>query len=452
MIAGAAPAQAAGFYTARYTGEHGHPVTDNATAIYFNPGAMTRGKGSRLLGDANIAIRSLSYQREGHPSDEPPPAGSTGFEDANIGTADALNVLVGPTIGFITDFDSVAVGILIHGPFGGAVQFNQDERFTNNPTFAGPADGVARYSVVSANLASVYFSPGAAWEIVDGFSLGVALNLIYSMVKTTRAQNGTTGDNDLETEGRSSLDVSGFQWSFGLGAMWEAVRDQLWIGASYQAQPNVSGGMVLEGEQSTYFVNPSGSVSQGKKEADLHQTYPDVVRLGLAHRPQTQLEWRLFADWQHWSVLDDQCVGIAGEDCDTGVNGTPLAGTSPLVNARRNWQDTIGVRAGISYWTTETRDLEIFGGLGFESNAVPDETLDASLHDANKFSIAVGGRLALSKSFHVAASYTHLQYLNRDNRNKSIASQLSPPSKTPDMGGIYKSWVGIFNVNGELAF
>jgi long-chain fatty acid transport protein len=451
----AGPALAAGFYTAKYTGEHGHPVTDNATSIYFNPGAMTRGKGPRLLVDVNVALRSISYEHQRHSSDVPEPAG---YENANVGKAEALNVLAGPTLGFITNFDKLALGVLIHGPFGGAVQFDQDDRFENtgpytpeNPQFAGPVDSVARYSVVTASLASVYVSAGGAYEVADGLSFGAALNLIYSTVETTRAQN-ITGTNDLTTEGRTSLKVNGLQWSFGLGMMIEAIENRLWLGASYQAQPNVSGGMVLEGEQRTKFVNTNGSAPERVQDAELHQTYPDVVRAGLAFRAQPLLELRLFGDWQRWSVLKDQCVGPAGKNCETGPNGQGINGSSPLVNARRNWQDTFGVRVGASYWTTQDRDLELFGGAGFESNAAPDATLVASLHDANKISASLGARVGLSKSFHVAGSYTHLHYLDRDNRNKSELSQFQGATKTPDAGGIYKSWIGIFNVNAELAF
>ena len=57
----AAPAYAGAFATARYTGEHGHPITDNATSIYWNPGAMTRGSGTRGLLDVNIALRRVTY-------------------------------------------------------------------------------------------------------------------------------------------------------------------------------------------------------------------------------------------------------------------------------------------------------------------------------------------------------------------------------------------------------
>ena len=35
-------ASASGFATARFGGEHGHPTTDNPTALYYNPAGIDR--------------------------------------------------------------------------------------------------------------------------------------------------------------------------------------------------------------------------------------------------------------------------------------------------------------------------------------------------------------------------------------------------------------------------
>src|SRR5688572_31149920 len=56
-MAYATPAKAGAFATARYTAEHGHPTTDNATALYFNPGALTDRKSTRL----NSSHSQISY-------------------------------------------------------------------------------------------------------------------------------------------------------------------------------------------------------------------------------------------------------------------------------------------------------------------------------------------------------------------------------------------------------
>src|SRR5690606_41508603 len=50
-------AEASGFAAARFGGEHGHPTTDNATAIYYNPAGIALSKGTHVFVDATMALR-----------------------------------------------------------------------------------------------------------------------------------------------------------------------------------------------------------------------------------------------------------------------------------------------------------------------------------------------------------------------------------------------------------
>jgi long-chain fatty acid transport protein len=330
------------------------------------------------------------------------------------------------------------------------LQFSENENFKNHPRYAGPVDGPARWHSITGSLASVYLSAGAAYEFGEVFSAGLALNLIRSSVETLIARN-PDGTNDVESEGRASLNVSGWQWIFALGLMLEPVENKLWLGLSYQAQPNVSGGMVLEGEQRTAFRpgQPPSTI-----DANLHQTYPDIYRIGLTYRAQPQIELRLFGALERWSVTTDQCVTAAGANCELDENGAtiPNTGSNVVLNAKRDWSDTFGIRGGVSYWTNPERTTELFGGLGFDSNAVPDATLEASLPDSHRLAGSLGVRGALGKSIHVAGSYTHMHYLGRNNIGNSELPQYGGQSKFPDAGGVYNSWIGIVNANIEVAF
>ena len=92
------------------------------------------------------------------------------------------------------------------------------------------------------------------------------------------------------------------------------------------------------------------------------------------------------------------------------------------------------------------------GGLGFETAATPDETLEPGIGDADNISTALGGRLELGHALFLAASYTHIQYLNRDNVGKSELSTQDLPTRRPDGGGKYTQWIGLVNFNIEKQF
>jgi long-chain fatty acid transport protein len=234
------------------------------------------------------------------------------------------------------------------------------------------------------------------------------------------------------------------QGSFGVGVMVEAVAERLWFGLGYQAQPAL-GAMALDGTLTTVYAG-------GRTEfpVTFHQALPDSARLGLRFRVGSDDELRLSGELTRWSVMQTQCVGIRGHGCAVDPRGADATvDGSTIQNLRRRWRDTLGARAGASHWVGS---VELFAGLGFETAAVPDETLDPSLADADNLSAALGARWLLGDRLHVAASYTHLQFVNRDNTGKSGLAAADLPTRRPDGGGKYTQWIGLLNVNVEKQF
>ena len=435
-------ASASGYSVARFGGEHGHPTTTNATALFYNPGALTGGDGTRIFVDVNLALRSVSYEHDAAPSDVPEPAGAEG---ANTGKANLFNFVASPMIGITTKLGDLVLGAGFFTPYGGQSGWQKNDDFEDDPNFPGPVDGVQRWYSIEGRLVSSFISLGAAYEIPgSGLSIGVAGNLIRSNVNTLRARE-PSGTNDISIEGRSLLDASGVDWSFGAGLMYEAIAEKLWIGASYQSRPNVSGGMKLDGTLRNNFV---GNLSDDP--VDFHTDLPDVYRLGGRFRASEEVELRLFGDYTRWSVLENQCLGTENEPCETDADGSNASGASTLQNQRRDWKDTFGVRGGASYWLSPK--VELIGGLGFSSNAVPDETLEPALADWDSLSAAVGGRFGLADSVFVATTYTQIVSLPRDTNGKNELSSLQGPSAGPDSGGKYKQLISVLNVNAELIF
>jgi long-chain fatty acid transport protein len=257
--------------------------------------------------------------------------------------------------------------------------------------------------------------------------------LILSTVETIRGK-GVSGGNTLSEEGRAYLHVTGTDWSMGFGALYEAMPKQLWIGASYQSRPNFTGMKKLEGTQKTFL-----KTGESVESASLEHELPDVYRLGGRYRPAEDLELRLFGDYTRWSVLKVHVVK------NTKNNAY-------LLDQRRDWKDTFGVRAGVSKWLSEP--VEVFGGAGYSSNAVPDKTLEPALPDWDGISVSAGGRFEVMDKLFTAVSYTQIFYLPRDTNGKSRLTDPSPNGAVPnpDSGGKYKQAVGVLNVNVDFQF
>ncbi|MCK6537240.1 MAG: outer membrane protein transport protein [Polyangiaceae bacterium] len=426
-------ALASGISVARFGGEHGHPTTTNATAIFYNPAGIGMSDGTHLFADVSLAWRKTTYKHDLVGTDDGTVPG------ANDGTGKLFNVLASPMLGVTTKIGDLALGAGFYVPYGGQSVWDKNDKFEDDPQYAGPVDGVQRWYVMEGIIRSSFVTLAGAYHIKPArLSVGVSGNLIFTTVDTVRAKT-PSGNNQVSAEGRAYLHATGTDWSLGVGALYEAMPKQLWVGASYQSRPNLTGMKKLEGNQRTLLVNADGTYSDGDVPASMEHELPDVIRLGGRYRPADDMEIRLFGDYTRWSVLERHIVKNTDKD-------------SFLLDQERSWKDTFGVRAGFSKWVTQP--LEVYGGAGFSSNAVPDSTLEPALPDWDALSFTAGGRYELVKDLFGSLSYTQLVYLPRDTNGKNTLTEPNPSGAVPnpDAGGKYKQAVGVVNLNVDFAF
>lgn len=430
-------AAASGFAVAHFSGEHGHPTTLNATALYFNPAALSQAEGLHLFSDLSIAVRRVTYDRPRAPSDAPDPPDAMG---ANVGRATLVNPLFNPVLAASLKLGNLSLGAGFFTPFGGSVSWKLRPEFANSP-YPGVVDGVSRFHSIEGEIVSSQFSLGGAWHFSGtGLSVGLSASVIRSWISDVRAWSA--GGNDVTHEGRSLVEVSGYSVGFGVGALYEVTPNELWLGLSYQSRPNVSGGMRLHGSLENDIGGPSGA------NVDVIYDLPDIIRWGARYRPRPNLELRAFADYTRFSAFKNQCAVVSDTPCALTTNGAEVTGAQVLQNIPRDYKDSVGVRLGLSAWTSPS--FEFFSGLGFESSAVPETTMDPGLPDWAGASFALGGRVALGQRMHAALSYTHFVFVPREVHGR--LAEYSPPSRAPDASGHYSQQVGVANANLDVAF
>lgn len=460
----AADAAASGIVVARFGGEHGHPTTNNPTAIYYNPAGLALGFGTRLYIDGNFAWRTMSYTRPAGAIDNVQPSGATGSFTpegagvaANSGEATLTNLLASPFVAVTSDFGikGFGAGVGFYVPIGGQSVWDEGEA---NADFPGAQDGVQRWWVIEGTIRSAYITGAVAYEIPDlNLSVGLSGNYVMHTVHTVRARNTDGTDNvvsegDLLREGRTVVNVTGNDISFGAGLIYRPSK-KWWIGLSYQSQPG-SEDNPLTGNAT--IVAGATTVDGSKTPVEMFQALPDIWRFGLRYRPDEKQEFRVFGDYTRWSVLTEQCIlnsDIENRSCATGDGDI---GIIP-----RYWKDSIGMRLGYSRFLNDR--LELVLGAGIDESAVPDNTLDPSLFDADKFTASLGMRMQfLKKSMALAVTYTQVVYFDQEIQARgydaeAMASDLEavgirPEARGPDSAGKYEHAVGVLNLNLEYAF
>ncbi|MEO1269052.1 MAG: outer membrane protein transport protein, partial [Myxococcota bacterium] len=458
MVGGAAPANASGFAAARFGGEHGNPTESNPSSLYYNPGGIGMSKGTKLMIDLSLVWRDSTYDRPASAIDNPVQQdnGMGGTMDhplgidANTGEGAVSNFLLSPALAVTTDFGGLPIvaGFGFFAPFGGQAVWDEDASFEGS-IYPGAVDGPQRWYTIEGTIRSLLLTAGAAYYIEPArLSIGVTGNLYINEVNTIRARNAPGDDNLLScpsegacvdsdgnteallAEGRSRIDVSGNNFGFGVGVLWEPLPEELWIGLSYQSQPGVVGGSTLEGTLENYL----GTTPATQEDVKFTQTLPDIIRLGARYRPVPEVELRLFGDLTRWSVFENQCLAsarIADSDledaCKINSDGSSVNeefATDIIQVLSRNWEDAFGIRLGASYWLME-RDLELIVGGGFDGNAIPDDRLEPALFDMNKFSASLGARYAFIEQVALMVTATNLFYAERDTSNVDTANALA---------------------------
>lgn len=464
LSAAALPARAGGFFTAHYAGEQGHVATDNPTAIYFNPAGLALGVGWRIYAEGILAWRTVEYRRpESAISNVVGDGAGAGTPDsgvaANSGKATLSNLAASPFLAVVTDLGvpNLGVGVGAYVPFGGQATWDKNDAFDDDEQYPGAVDGVQRWATIEGELRSLYTTLAGAYRLPGPrLSIGAGINFTVSNVYTVRART-PQGNDDLvnaagdAAEGRSLIDVSGFALAASLGVNWEAMPG-LWLAASYQSQPGFG-----NSTQSGTLTNKFGAGSTDPTDIRFEQELPDVYRLGARYRPNDRIELRLAGDLQRWSVFENQCLldGEAdpGAKCKLEEDGSPSEEGQPIiVNIPRQWKDTYGVRVGASYWLIPA--LEISGGVAFDSTAVPDKTIDASLLDQNKVFARAGVRwAAIPDQLLLGLTVNNVFYFRREveAREDGDIGTISP-STVPDGAGTYKSNVLFFNLGAEYRF
>jgi long-chain fatty acid transport protein len=439
LVSAISSVRASGFEAARFGGEHGHAAGATPFALYYNPGALALNSKLHAAVHLTLAVHGASFKRK--ESD----TGEEGSPGGNLGTARLRDVLASPALALNYRMGDVTVGVGAFVPFAG--QQNWDANGPSDASHRGLRDGVARWHLVAGGITSMYASAGAAYRYQPlRLSIGAAMNLNYNTLEITRALT-LTGDDDLESEGRSYLNVHGLSASLGLGTVWETLRDKLWIGLSYQMPPGFFAGTRLDGQLKNAFATTSAAATK----ISVYQALPDIVRFALRIRPAPSYELRLFGDYTRWSRFKNQCVVTRGASCELNADGSARAGYDPpLRNQVRRWRDTFGVHVGGSYYPTE--NVEALLGLAYDGSPIPLGTLDPSIIDGHNLSGTVGARVRLARRVGVYVAATEQTWLKRDSTGKSRLARYELPSRMPTAGGEYRQWAVVLNAMAEFYF
>jgi long-chain fatty acid transport protein len=297
------------------------------------------------------------------------------------------------------------------------------------PSYGYDPDGAQRYSVIDTTIWQFAVGPSVAWRPVPWLAVGAgvgvqALRVDYDVTVTTSGQDDEGRDNpagDVRAVART----------------WDTAEPWWNVGVLVEPHERVSIGLAL--------TPPVGFLARGDGaldftghvlEPNLDQTvWPDddialavdlpvLARLGVAVRPHPTVEVELTGVYEAWSTLSD--LQISEIDVTVTSERFGLAeDVPPTLDIPSDFRDVWGLRLG-GEWRVHPQ-LEVRGGVLYDSGALSPAELSVSLVDPWKVQGAVGASVwLLDERLRIdgMATYVHLPTLDITD---STVSQIGVP-------------------------
>jgi long-chain fatty acid transport protein len=325
--------------TARGVGMGGawNTFADDATAIYFNPGALDSTDPHVMLG-AELVYGPREYT----------PIDASG----TVGAKQEATILSPvPSLGIVGRFKEddrpsrFTLGFGVWNTFGGEASF---------PKTGMPALDTTRDIVIEMSAA-------AAMHVSDRLAIGGAIRLGIGLfaVQSTMAPF----DADLSASGVGV----GMTW----GALFKAT-ETVRIGLNWRSPLRVT----TKGTGTIAFGGPP------ERHDVLHeQNWPQSASLGVGWQATPQLRLAAQVDWTQWSQIDEIVVEFP-------------ASALPAQIYPEYWADNWTLRAGGEYALSRT--LGVRAGAYFDTKAVPDRAIERQYLDSDKVGLSVGTSVRLA--------------------------------------------------------
>jgi long-chain fatty acid transport protein len=414
---------------------------NSASAIFFNPAGILGGPKAKAW---NLQAGATLIHPIGSFTDSATRAVSSLKNETFIVPSGYLTHQFGPR---------VAAGIGVFAPYGLTTSWD--------PTFLG------RYLGYKTTLASLYFQPTVALEVVPGLQLGVGVDYVHSTAQVHRrldasAQTETVSGTTITlgmlgvppgTDFADVLfDVSGNGWGGHAGVLWKAT-DRLSVGARYlsQVKVNFSGTAtftpVLTGitlAAGNPFGAPAGTTLEqalfagagallGKQDASTKITMPEQLVVGVAFKVVPTLN--LMADWQwtNWKAFKTLDLHLSASD--TTLSEYEHYGATNALRAGFDWQATPAVA--------------IRGGVLTHNGASPEETVTPILPEGQRFEGTVGAGIHLMPNLRLDLAY---QYIRQQDRRGRMTDPVGRDPLPLDNTGLFKFTANLFGASLALAF
>lgn len=392
----------------------GEVADQGAASLWWNPAAS----GGMIGGDATIGVSEIMPRGDVHdngtlivrPGQAPAPVG---------GNADARNPINNGTLpsGAIAYAvtPKLSLGLAVTSPFSFTTDYD--------------ADSWVRYTADKTSLRTVDIQPSVAYQIVPGFSVGLAANAEY--VKATLG-NYLPNLSPLLPDGHQTLKGNGWDWGWSAGFQYQGGPISAGISYKSSVKHKLDGTVTTAGLISVPGVplaNNNGSVAT---TADFRT--PWQIDVGLRFKATQQLTLNVQVNRFGWNKFD-------------AINlGAPLNVAIP-----ENYGSTWSYAGGLDFALSPAVTLR--AGIQHDESPTRDTHRDARVPDSNRWNFAGGASFDLTKNIGIDAAFNYIKFKDAS-IDRTTAAYAGTPVQTPILvnGSLLNAHATVFSIGGHVKF
>ncbi|MBI5641398.1 MAG: outer membrane protein transport protein [Nitrospirae bacterium] len=322
-------------------------VADDLSALAYNPAGLTQRRGTNIYGGTTFVIPSTSYK------------GPSGGEEETD-----FQIFFPPHLYAASDFGTrdFRFGLGVFSPFGiGGRKW--DEK------------GLTRYLSTGDMFATLWINPTVAYQISPALSVGAGLEYMLSRHTAKRMINqAALGHSDGEME----LKAFGDGWGYNLGLLLTP-HEKVSVGLAYRSRIKVKHAGDMRLQNIAPALQPLFGGSEFITDVSAPATFPDILSLGVAYRPEKELTLSFDLEQVRWSSFKTAELNLDNEVPQAGITSA----SAPL-----DWKDVWTVKFGAEYMLTEK--LAIRGGYAYVPTPVPSHTIEPGNPDATQHNFSLG--------------------------------------------------------------
>jgi long-chain fatty acid transport protein len=214
---------------------------------------------------------------------------------------------------------------------------------------------------------------GVGVKVNSQWSVCASVGLLYNenRLRTPYIFQNLSPNPNLLNGAKALLDLetAGYGYNVQAGILFRATTN-LQFGLAYTCESTVDTTGDATGDPYAQFGVAPGTLAF-HYDADVRNTFPQEVSLGMSWKFHPQWRLALQVDWLNWSAAFNSLPVKLSNGSNPGVNGALGANFSDSVPM--NWSDEFVYRAGLEYNVTE--NLSLRAGYCYGQSPVPDSTL-----------------------------------------------------------------------------